>query len=132
MRRLYSTFAGGWPGFGLILMRLVVGIALVDSAGSPLLSSPAVPMTVLSVLLAAAAIFLVIGLYTPIVGTMVAVVESCRLVVMPADRLVYLLLASVVSDSSRPDMRPRNRISSENYTFRMIGREPLDDRMAYI
>ena len=76
-------------------MRLVVGFALVNSASSALLSSPAVPMTALSVLLAAAAILLVIGLYTPIVGTMVAVVESCRLLIMPADRLVYLLLASV-------------------------------------
>ncbi len=80
MRRLYSTFAGGWPGIGLILMRLVVGIALVISTGSALLSSPAIPMTVLSVLLVAAAILLIIGLYTPIVGTVVAVIESCRVV----------------------------------------------------
>lgn len=95
MRRLYSTFAGGWPGIGLILMRTVVALALVSSAGSALLSSPAIPMTILSVLLAAAAILLIIGLFTPIVGTLVALIESCRLVIMPADRLVYLLVATV-------------------------------------
>ena len=39
-------------------------------------SSPAIPMTVLSVLLAAAAILLIIGLFPPIVGTLVAVIES--------------------------------------------------------
>ena len=94
MRRLYSTFAGGWPGIGLILMRLAVGFALVSSAGSALLSSPAIPMTILSVLLAAAAILLIIGLLTPIVGTLVALIESCRLVSMPSDRLVYLLVAT--------------------------------------
>lgn len=94
LRRLYSTFAGGWPGFGLILMRLVVGFALVSSAGSALFNSPASPMTILSVLLAAAAILLMIGLFTPIVGTLVAVIESCRLVVLSADRLVYLLVAT--------------------------------------
>lgn len=95
MRRLYSTFAGGWPGIGLILLRTVVGLALVSSAGSALLSSPASPMTILSVLLAAAAILLIIGLFTPIVGTLVALIESCRLVILPADRLVYLLVATL-------------------------------------
>jgi putative oxidoreductase len=95
LRRLYSTFAGGWPGMGLILMRTVVGLALVSSAGSALLSSPAIPMTILSVLLAAAAILLIIGLFTPIVGTLVALFESCRLVILPADRLVYLLVATL-------------------------------------
>ena len=94
MRRLYSTFAGGWPGIGLILMRLIVGFALVSSAGSALLSSPAIPMTILSVLLSAAAILLIIGLFTPIVGTLVALIESCRLFVISADRLVYLLVAT--------------------------------------
>jgi putative oxidoreductase len=94
LRRLYSTFAGGWPGLGLILMRLVVGLALVSSAVSALLSSPAIPMTLVSVLLAAAAILLIIGLFTPIVGTLVALIESCRLLIMPADRLVYLLVAT--------------------------------------
>ena len=95
LRRLYSTFAGGWPGIGLSLMRLVVGFALVSSAFSALPSSPAIPMTILSVLLAAAAIFLIIGLFTPVVGTLVALIESCRLLIMPADRLVYLLVATL-------------------------------------
>jgi putative oxidoreductase len=97
LRRLYSTFAGGWPGIGLILMRLVVGFALVSSAASALLSSPASPMTILSVLLAAPAILLIIGLFTPIVGTLVALIESCRFVIVPADRLVYLLVATVAA-----------------------------------
>jgi putative oxidoreductase len=94
LRRLYSTFAGGWPGIGLILMRLVVGFALVSSAGSALLSSPAIPVTVLSVLLVAAAILLIIGLFSPIVGTVVALIETCRFVTIPEDRLVYLLVAT--------------------------------------
>ncbi len=94
LRRLYSTFAGGRPGIGLILMRLVVGFALVSSAGSALLSSPAIPTTVLSVLLAAAAILLIIGLFTPIVGTLVALTEICGILSSPAQRLVYLLVAT--------------------------------------
>ncbi len=95
MRRLYSNFAGGWPGIGLILMRLVVGFALMSSSAIALLSGPATPMTILSILLATAAILLVIGLYTPIVGTFVAIIESCRVVIISADRLLYLLLATI-------------------------------------
>ena len=94
MLRLYSNFAGGWPGIGLMLMRFVAGIALVNSAGSALLSSPAIPVRILSVLLGGAAILLIIGLYTPIVGTAVAVIESFRLLTIPADKLVYLLVAT--------------------------------------
>ncbi len=75
-------------------MRLVVGLAIVSSAGSVLLSSPAMPMILVSVLLATAAILLIIGLFTPIVGTLVALIEACRLLITPADRLLYLLVAT--------------------------------------
>ena len=97
LRRLYSTFAGGWPGIGLILMRLVVGFALVSIASSALQNNPDFHITVLSVLLAAAAVFLLIGLFTPIVGTLVAVIESCRLVIISADRLVCLMVATLAA-----------------------------------
>jgi hypothetical protein len=46
-------------------------------------------------------------------------------------RVLRQMLASE-SDSSRPDSRPRNRITADNYTFRMIGTEPLDGRTAYV
>src|SRR5271165_819543 len=36
------------------------------------------------------------------------------------------------SNSSRPDARPQNRITSDNYTFRMIEAQPLDGRVAYV
>ena len=94
MRRLYSTFASGLPGFGLILMRLVVGVALIDRAGSALLGDPPLPMTIASVLLGCAAILLVVGLYTPIVGTLAAVFEICKLLTTSSDWLVYLLVAT--------------------------------------
>jgi len=94
LRRLYSMFAGGWPGIGLTLMRLVVGFVLVNNAGTALLASPASPMTILSVLLVATGVLLIIGLFTPVAGILVALIESCRLVIIPADRLVYLLVAA--------------------------------------
>lgn len=29
MRRLYSTFPGGWPGIGLLILRAAVGVTLI-------------------------------------------------------------------------------------------------------
>lgn len=48
-----------------------------------------------------------------------------------SERVLRQMLATE-SDSSRPDTRPRYRITSDNYTFRMIGTEPLVGRMAYV
>jgi hypothetical protein len=76
-------------------MRLVLGFALVSNAASDLLHIRVFPITALSAFLALAAILLIIGLYTPLVGALVAVIESCRLITIPADRLAYLLVAAV-------------------------------------
>ena len=94
MRRLYSTFAGGWPGVGLVLMRVVVGAVLVESAGSAALSRPLVAGAIVSVLLVAAGILLILGLYTPIVGTFVAVTETIGFLNAHAGRREYILVAT--------------------------------------
>jgi hypothetical protein len=97
LRRLYSTFAGGWPGGGLILMRLVVGFALLAAAGSILPGGPPMAIATESVLLAGAGLFLVVGLCTPVAGTLVALVEICRVVTVPTDKVVSLLLATLAA-----------------------------------
>ena len=97
MRRLYSTFAGGWPGVGLILMRLAIATALLTAALSPTSDNPANILTLLALLLSLAALLLVLGLYTPIVGTLVALLEVLRAVSTSANRSMYLLLAAVAA-----------------------------------
>jgi uncharacterized membrane protein len=51
-------------------------------------------MEIESILLAGSAILLIAGLYTPIVGTLVALLESYKLVTISADWLVSLLVAA--------------------------------------
>jgi hypothetical protein len=94
LRRLYSTFADGWPGLGLILMRLVVGAVLVQSAASTVLSSPPAAIASISAVLAVAGIFLTLGLYTPIVGTLVAFAETLGLFTANAQRIEHILVAT--------------------------------------
>ena len=94
MRRLYSTFAGGWPGTGLLLLRLVIGSALVVRAASKLWIDPPLNVTILAVLSIAAGILLILGLWTPIVGSSVALIQIWKMSTLPGDKWVWLLLGT--------------------------------------
>ena len=74
-----------------------MGFALVRHAGSALLGSPPVAIAIESVLLAGAGLLLVVGLCTPVAGTLVALIEICRVVTVPTDKLASLLLATLAA-----------------------------------
>ena len=94
LRRLYSTFAGGWPGTGLLLMRLVIGSALVVRAASKLWIDPPLNVTIPAVLAIGAGILLIAGLWTPIAGTSVALIEIWKIIMLSGDKWVWLLLGT--------------------------------------
>lgn len=73
MRRLFSTFAHGPPGVGLLLMRLSAGLALVVQAFSELLVGPPLEAVLFQASSVGLGILLIAGLWTPVVGTLVAV-----------------------------------------------------------
>ena len=73
-----SNFAGGWPGRGLLLMRLVVGAVVLWHAGPRLLNEPPVHIIAVSTILILSALLLIVGLWTPIAGAVVAVVAIRR------------------------------------------------------
>jgi putative oxidoreductase len=95
VRRLYSTFAGGWPGTGLLLMRLVIGCVLVVRASLWLWGDPPLNITITAAILLVAGFLLMLGLWTPIVGTSVAVIEAWKIVTLPGDKSLWLLLGTV-------------------------------------
>ena len=95
MRRLYSTFAGGWPGAGLLLLRLVVGSVVLVDAGSKLWSAAPLPTTLTSASLAGSWLLLIAGLWTPLAGTAVAAIEVLQVLTMAEDPLVCLMAGSV-------------------------------------
>ena len=73
MQRLFSTFPQGPPGVGLVLLRAAVAIPLVQQAIAGLLNgSPPVPLGLVA---AGAALLLLVGLWTPVAGVLLAVVE---------------------------------------------------------
>jgi hypothetical protein len=98
LRRLYSTFAGGWPGTGLLLMRLVVGSALVSRTSLRLSGHvPRLDVTIPAVILMAGGVLLAVGLWTPVIGALVAAVEFWDIFLLPGDKLVWLLLGTTAA-----------------------------------
>ena len=98
MRRLYSTFAGGWPGVGLLLMRLVVGAVVLWAVGR-LWSDPPLHMIV-SALLALAGLLLMAGLWTPVAGAVVAMVVIAEIFTTgepPVGRLLAATMAGALA-----------------------------------
>jgi uncharacterized membrane protein YphA (DoxX/SURF4 family) len=75
-------------------MRLVIGSALVVRASSKLWIDPPLNVTIVAVLSLAAGILLIAGLWTPIVGTSVALIEVWKMIMLPGDKWVWLLLGT--------------------------------------
>lgn len=92
MQRLFSTFANGWPGFGLLLQRLFAGIGLLYSCIAEV-KTPTGGLMIPEVTGAALGLFLLAGLWTPVVGTLVAVVELSIVLAGGSDAGMPLVLA---------------------------------------
>ena len=75
MQRLFSGFAGGWPGAGLLLLRLLTGAALIHFGIAALSEPSPLPAIVLQSIGIAAGILLLAGLWTPVGGSLAAIVK---------------------------------------------------------
>ena len=69
VQRLFSTFAAGWPGIGLLIQRFLIGTILLREAFlrpgvDPHFAPVALPLI--------ASVLLIIGLGTPYIGLLVA------------------------------------------------------------
>ena len=95
MRRLFSTFARGLPGTGLLLMRLVAGVALVARALAILCGGPKLGPTILQALAAGAGLLLLVGLWTPITGALAAVICIWEIFSQPGDLWTNILLGTL-------------------------------------
>jgi len=73
-------FPNGWPGQGLLLLRLVNGALLIyDGIAALIGAAHREPLTLL-LIAAAAGAFVVIGLWTPVAGTLAAITELSILI----------------------------------------------------
>jgi|HubBroStandDraft_1064217.scaffolds.fasta_scaffold85324_2 putative oxidoreductase len=77
LQRLFSMFPNGWPGAALFLLRLVAGILLIYDGVVAFRTGPDLQTTILQSLAIGAGTLLILGLWTPIAGTLVIVVQIC-------------------------------------------------------
>ncbi|HXJ39787.1 MAG TPA: hypothetical protein VNH18_10950 [Bryobacteraceae bacterium] len=90
MRRLFSTFAQGWPGAGLLILRLVACSAIFAfrlrglEAAQPMSVPPMIAGALLSV-----------GLWTPVSGCVVAAFALYAAITKSSDPWNNILLAAM-------------------------------------
>jgi putative oxidoreductase len=75
VQRLFSGFADGWPGTGLLLLRLLTGLALIHFGIANLREAPPLETAVLQIIGIGAGILLLAGLWTPVAGSLAAIVK---------------------------------------------------------
>jgi putative oxidoreductase len=81
LRRLFWTFAPGVPGGALLLMRIVSAAALASNG--------------ISILQTGAGLLLLVGLWTPLAGLLVLILEGWHAFAQPQDRWTHILLATL-------------------------------------
>ena len=79
-------------------MRVVVGSVLIVRAGLRLWSDlPPMNVTISAALLMGAGLLLIAGLWTPIVGSSIALIEIWKIFTVPGDKWVWLLLGTAAA-----------------------------------
>ncbi len=97
MRRLFSTFAHGAPGAGLLLLRIGAGGALVVHGVAGLAAGSAAPSVALDILSAVMGVLLLVGLWTPIVAALATIDAALLAFSDPANQPFYILLGALAA-----------------------------------
>ena len=95
MQRLFSNFANGWPGMGLLLQRiltvvLLIRFGIIDLLGTSF-SSSVIPQTIGTV----AGLLLLVGFCTPIAGILIAAIELWLAINHTGDPWISIILATL-------------------------------------
>jgi putative oxidoreductase len=94
LQRLFSTFADGWPGGGILLLRVLAGGALINR-GIAAASAGAYTGLGLQIVGAAAGVLILGGLWTPVVGALAGMVEVWIAFTLPGTQSLAIMLAGL-------------------------------------
>ena len=94
MQRLFSTFADGFPGGGILLLRLLAGGALINRGIAAINAGPEAGL-VLQMVGAAAGLLILGGLWTPVVGVLAGMVEAWIACTQPGTQSLAIMLAGL-------------------------------------
>ena len=95
LQRLFSTFANGWPGAGILLQRGLAGLLLLHHGIAQVLDKPQGMTMIPEMIGAASGIFLIAGLWTPVAGTVATMAEVWVMLTGMHEPLIQLMLATL-------------------------------------
>jgi putative oxidoreductase len=95
VQRLFSTFAGGWPGIGLLLQRILTAVLLVRFGAFELIGAAASASTIPLIVGSCFGLLLLIGLWTPVVGTLIAAIELWMVLTHLNDPWIPIILTTL-------------------------------------
>jgi putative oxidoreductase len=95
MRRLFSSFARGWPGIGLLLLRVVSGVYLIMNGVEQWRAGQPIGLLVTGLLAIVDGALLLAGVWTPIAAPLVILLATWGIVVQHLDPHPGILLAAI-------------------------------------
>jgi len=95
MQRLFSTFAEGWPGAGLLLQRVLTSTVLLYFGGTHFVGATRLELSLPYLIGDVAGVFLLLGLWTPVTGITIAIVEAWIFLAWPGFSLTPIMLAGL-------------------------------------
>ena len=94
MQRLFSTFANGLPGKGLLVLRIILAVYVIQSCFT-VDNCIGLTQLMLRIITGASGILILFGLWTPIAGTACAMVELWAAASQPGDPWAPILAAAL-------------------------------------
>ena len=95
LQRLFSTFADGWPGRGLLLQRFLTGVALFHCAFFYVRAATQLAPLAPQLIAAGLGALLLAGLWTPFAGSLIAIVELWIAYTRPGNPWIPVILAGL-------------------------------------
>jgi len=95
VRRLFSSFARGWPGVGLLLLRVAAGSSLVARSILVLGNTPTFGTGLFQLFIDTAGLLLIAGLWTPVGAAVMVLLELWRIISRHGDPASNILLCTL-------------------------------------
>jgi putative oxidoreductase len=95
MRRLFSSFARGWPAIGLLLLRIVAGGFLIMDGVEKCRAGEPIGLLIVGLFSIVDGALLGAGLWTPLAGPFVIMLSTWGILVQHQDPHPRILLAAI-------------------------------------
>jgi hypothetical protein len=95
LQRLFSTFANGLPGKGLLVLRIILAAYVIQNCFMGGGDGTGLTHLMLRIITGASGILILVGLWTPVAGALCALIELWAAASEPGDPWARVLAAAL-------------------------------------